>query len=163
MPLLAPTLASELEAMVPVGTEVEAINNFVGAWEGYFANASVAGVPTMAGSLTAAATAMRGALVGMSSAGAGATALQAGITAFWGAVVGSAATIWVLAPPVTSATPPPGLGGMGVALEAAFLANINGGLSLTASVTNIANVLHPLQIGGIAVQTGAPPVNIPIL
>ena len=163
MPLSAAALANELEAMVPVGTEAEAIDNFSGAFEGYFADASVAGVPTNGGSLTPATTAMKGALVGMSNPGAGATAIQAGIVAFWGVVATSAAIIWTLAPVLISATPPPGLGLIAAALEAVFTANIEGELSLTDSVTNVANALHPLQLGGIAVQTGVPPVNIPIL
>ncbi len=150
MPLVQATLASELLALEPVGDEAGAIDNLAGAWENYFAGASVLGIPTTGGALAGATTAMKGALVGMSVAGAGAAKLQAGIVAFWAVVAVSAATIWATVPPPLSATPPPGLGGIAAALTPVFVSNAAGSLSLADSANAVAAVLHPLQLGGIA-------------
>ncbi len=150
MPLVQATLADELLALEPVGDEPGAIDNLASAWENYFADASVLGIPTTVGSLAAATTAMKGALVGLSVAGAGAAKLQAGIVAFWGVVAVSAATIWLTVPPPLSATPPPGLAGIAAALTPVFASNAAGSLSLADSANAVAAVLHPLQLGGIA-------------
>lgn len=165
MPLLPTTLADGLKTLQPVNTEAEGINNFMTAWENYFKLASVAGIPTATGTLTPYLNAMRGALTGIGQQDAAATKLQTAITAFWGSVCGAAATIWVTVPPVISATPPPALGSIAATLNGVFAANISGELPLDACATAIANALHTLMLGGIAVQQAppAPPVNTPIL
>ena len=94
---------------------------------------------------------MKGALVGMSATGAGPTSIQAGVTAFWGVVAVSAATIWLTVPPPLSAIIPPGLGAIAAGLTATFLNNVTGELSLADAATAVAAVLHPTQLGGIAV------------
>ncbi len=180
MALVSATLASEIEALPLVDVEIEAINNFVAAWKNYFMNASVLGIPVFVMPvppppeppeepplppciLDPALTAMKGAMVGSFST-AGSVALKAGITAFWGVVAGSAATIWITVPPVLSATPPPLLGTIDVALDAVFLANTQGKLEKGPAALAIANVLHPLQLGGIAAITPPPPaITAPIL
>ncbi len=160
----AAILETGLARMEPVDSEAQGIDNFVAAWEDYFTQASVAGVPTATGTLQPALGAMRGAMTGIGQAQAAAV-LQAAISAFWGVVIPAAATIWVTVPPVISATPPPGLGGVAAVLTAVFEANVQGELGLAECAKNIANGLHPLQLGGIAVQQlpPAPPVNVPIL
>jgi len=167
MALVSSVLASGLLAMVPTPVEATAITNFTNAWATYFAGASVTGVPV--GSLAAAKSAMQGALVGMSLANAGAAKIQAGITAFWGVIVTSGPTLWVLTPSViTVVTPPPTLGGIAAALTAVFASNAADPTKTLAQATNaIAIVLHNNGgLGGIAtVQPPpvAPSVPTPIL
>ncbi|KKM82804.1 hypothetical protein LCGC14_1315790, partial [marine sediment metagenome] len=83
-------------------------------------------------------------------------AIQAGILAFWGVVAGAAASIWLTVPPPLAATPPPGLVGIAVALVPVFLSNVTGELSLADAATAVAAVLHPANLGGIAVILGPP-------
>lgn len=161
MPLSQATLASEMEAMVPVETEAEGIDNFATAFETYFYDASVLAVTPTPGSLAGATTAMKSAMVGVSAAGA--SAIQAGIVAFWGVVAVSAASIWTLAPPLTLSTPPPGLAGIAAALQPVFVSNTASELDLEDACAAIAAALHPTQLGGTATQTGAPPLVHPIL
>jgi hypothetical protein len=156
MTLLQATLASELEAMVPVEAEAQGIDNFSNAFEMYFYDASVLGVPCAPTTLAAAAAALKSAMVGISSTGT--AAIQAGIVAFWGVIATSTPTIW---PGSLSATPPPGLSGIAAALQTVFTANTAGGLDLAASAAAVAAALHPTQLGGFAVQpTPAPPAPI---
>lgn len=156
MPLLLKTLANGLENMEATDDEPTAIKNFVDAWETYFSQASVSGVLTAPGTLTAALTSMKAGLVGLHNPNTGASLLQIAITTFWATVAASAATIWVVVPPILTATPPPGLGGIGVALTAAFSANQTGKLDLAASALAVATAIHPTQIGGVTAQ-GPPP------
>src|SRR6478752_6427094 len=148
MALVSSVLASGLLAMVPTPVEATAITNFTNAWATYFAGVSVTGVPV--GSLAAAKT-------------------QAGITAFWGVIVTSGPTLWVLTPSViTVVTPPPTLGGIAAALTAVFASNAADPTKTLAQATNaIAIVLHNNGgLGGIAtVQPPpvAPSVPTPIL
>lgn len=160
MTLLSTTLTSGLESMEPTDDETTAIDNFASAWEDYFSDASVAGVVTTPGTLTAAVTALKGGMTGVSN-GDAATLIQSAITTFWAVVGGSAATIWVTAPPVLSVTPPPGLTGIAAALTAVFAANTSGELDLAACADAVAAALHTTQTGGIAAQ-GPPPTSGPI-
>lgn len=162
MVLSVAKLSSELSNLQAVQTEVEAINNFATAFENYFYDSSVLGIPATPGSLAGATTAMKGALVGMSTAAS--TVIQAAIVAFWGVVTGSAAVIWVTAPLIASATPPPGLSLIKASLDAMFLINTQLKNDLATSANEVATALHPLQIGGIAAITPPPPgVTAPIL
>ncbi len=163
MPLVQATLGAELGALAPVETELEAIDNFAAAFETYFADASVTGLPTTPGTLTPATAAMKGAMTGMSVAGA--AAIQAGITAFWGVVAASGLLIWPSTmPPIASITPPPGLAGISAALAGVFTANTAGKLDLVASANAIAGAIHPTQLGGLALITPPPPgMTQPIL
>ena len=156
MPLLPATLASGLEGMEPADNEQVAINNFVAAWDDYFSGASVSGVPTTPGTLAAALEGMRAGLVGMSNSGVGANIIQAAITTFWTTVAASASTVWVVVPAIITATPPPGLGGIGAALTSAFSGNQGGKLELAASAVVVANAIHLTQVGGVTAQ-GPPP------
>jgi hypothetical protein len=156
MALVAATLGAALASMTPVDNEAQAVQSFVDAWDTYFSLSGVMGVPTNPGSLQGALSAMQGAMTGMSADGAGAASIQAGITAFWGVVATSSPTIWTTVPPNTSATPPPGLGGIAAAVSAVFTANVQGKLSLAAAASALANAVHPTQLGGICILPTAP-------
>jgi len=161
MVLLIGTLGNGLANLKPVMTEIEAINNLATAWENYFSNASVAGVPVIPGTLVSAISAMKAALVGLSVENMASIKIQAGIIAFWGVVAASASTIWVIAPPIISATIPPTLGTIAASLTSVFASNLSSKLGLVEAANAIAGVLHPIQLGGIAIQT--PNIPIPIL
>jgi hypothetical protein len=151
-------LAEQLESMVPVGSEPEAINNLAAAWEKYFVDASVLLAPTAPGSLAGAMAAFRGALAGMSVPGAGVAILQAALTAFWGGVVLSAGAIW---PGSASATPPPGLAGLPAALAPTLANNLASNASLKSASSAIAAVLHASAgLGGTVISGSPPPVPI---
>ena len=164
MALTAATLADGLKALTPTDNEADAIAAFSAAWEAYFAKATVLGVAVNGGSLAGALGALEAALVGMSATGAGAAKLQAGVVAFWGIVATSAAAIWTMVPPVpppTAATPPAGITGIAAALVPVFASNTSGSVDLDTSATNVANVIHPLNLGGIAVIPPPPPPTNP--
>lgn len=150
MGLSAATLKTGLKNMTPTLSEVTAINSFAAAWKTYFSAAMAGPIPiASAALLDPAITAMKAALIGMSGpVPGGAVKLQLGIIAFWGAVVPSAATIWISVPPALSAVPPAGLSGISVALTAAFTANKAGNLSLDAACQAIATAIHATQSGG---------------
>lgn len=162
MSLSESTLASELENMIPVETETEGINNFAAAFENYFSNATCKTVSVTPGSLTAATSALKSAMTGANTDAA--TAIGAGVAAFWGVVALSAATIWVVAPPLASAVPPPTLGLITAAVLAAGTGNINAESNLADSAATIATAIHPSNLGGLGVDTTIPtPISIPIL
>jgi hypothetical protein len=158
MVMISDTLAGELENMVPTEVENEAIDRFAAAWETYFYDAVVGAIPANPGTLSAATSAMKSTMVGMSTQDAGATAIQTGITAFWGIVAASAPSIWTTVPPCTGATPPPVLSTIAAALTGVFSANTAGELGLSDACAAIAAAIHPLNLGGICVipTPGAP-------
>jgi hypothetical protein len=161
MPLSQSKLASELEAMEPVATEIEAIYNFATAFDTYFQDASVIGLP-VTGTTAPAKVAMIAAMPGLSITGA--LSMTAGVVAYWGVIATTVAVVWPLVPPLTSGTPPPLLSTMTAGLIAAFLANTAAQLNLSDSAAAIAAVMHPLQLGGIAIQSTIPvPTPQPIL
>ena len=167
MPLLPNTLASGLESMTPTGEEQPAIAAFANAWSTYFAGASASGVPAVPGSFEPGIAAMQTAMVGFSAPFAGAPGIQAGITAFWGAIATLASAIWVVPAVVLAAvTPPPGLGVIATDLLALFPLNLNANLSLHDAATAIAAKLH--TDGGMGAfatgvsATGAP-VSLPVV
>jgi len=162
------TLASGLESMTPTADEPSAIAAFANAWSTYFAGATASGAPAVPGSFTPGIAAMRAAMVGFSAPNAGAPGIQAGITAFWGAIATLASVIWVLAPAVVLAavTPPPGLGAIAADLLTLFPQNLAANLSLHDAATAIAAKLHT-DGGTGALATGASasgvPVSLPVL
>jgi len=143
MTLSANTLATELKALSLYDTEAAAITAWAGAFGTYFQGAQSNAVVIVSGSIAVAETAMIGAATGLAT-GAG-TALQAGITAFWGALVPAIA--W---PTTTVITPPGLLAGMGAALDAVFASNMAGALDKNTCMTNIANIIHANVQGGTA-------------
>lgn len=168
MALSDSTLASGLEALVPVDDEADAIQAIVDAWSAYFAESTVAGIQATPGSFDAGLSAMQSALTGISATGAGSVVLTAGITAFWTAIAGLATSIWITAPIVLvpPIVPPVGLAALPAALEAAFAANTSGSASLADSAATVALALH--TNGGLgALVPGSvpptPPAPLPIL
>jgi len=160
MPLTPALLATELDTQVQnAATEPPARAALALAWTNYFYNATSNGVPVTPGSLAGAQAAMDAALTGMSATGAGAAALQSGITAFWTTIVGTPAAIFVAA---TLITPPPTLAGIAAAVQPVFASNTMPGVTKTQALNAIATVLHANgRIGGTATFPG--PVVAPIL
>src|SRR5512140_327970 len=114
-------LKNELMNLGLYDNEAAACQTLADAFSNYFADAMSNGVPIAAGALPAAKAAMAAALVGMSVSGAGAAKIQAGIIAYWGAVIPAVA--W---PTTLLITPPPGLGTIAASLTAIFAANVAG-------------------------------------
>jgi len=163
MTLSQSTLANGLAGLTPTSDVSAAIATLADAWEAYFSAATVGPTPVVPGTLAPAKAALVTALAGLNAPGGGATAIQAGIVAWWGVVVPAAAVIWAgNTPPVLSCTPPPSIGTIAAALVPVFASNQASNLSLTAAAAAIAAVLHPLQLGGIA-AVGPPPGTVPIL
>lgn len=160
MALVQNTLATELQNLVPVGTEAEGINNFAAAFETYFSGAVVSGIPVNPGSLAGATTALKAAMTGANSNAA--LAIQNGITAFWGVVVTAFATIWTTVPALILVTQPPNLGTLEASLNTTFASNISSGLEIGPATAAIAGVIHPTQLGGIATLGPPPPAGTPV-
>lgn len=170
MPLLAATLANGLANMTPVPVEPAAIVNFASAWDSYFSGASVNGVPINRAAYQGALSAMKGALVGMSGPNACASKFQSAVAAFWSALGPLGPSLWVLAPAVITPplSAPPGIGGIGAALQSVFKSNAANPKATAASCAQaIASVLHSAGgLGGIAIvqpPPTAPPIPTPIL
>jgi hypothetical protein len=161
MPLLPNTLRDELVAIGNVADEESARDGWADAYATYFSGATSNGVPV--GSVTAARNAMDAALVGLSTTGA--VAIQAGITAFWGALVASPAVVFAGA---TVITPPAGLSNISADILLAAPLNVTQSNDATTALGFIAsgglggNVgLHTLSLGGTATFPG--PIVAPIL
>ncbi len=165
MGLVRGNLTAGLINMEPVSTETEAIDTFAAAFSTYFGDASVSGVNVNPGSLAPAETAMKSALVGLSVPSASATIIQAGITAFWSTIVGSAAVVWTVVPAIVSATPPALLSGIAAGLTSVFASNLASQLELDLAAQNVATVIHNAQTGGTALLGPPPPGGtiVPIL
>lgn len=161
MALVQATLGTELQAMVPVGSEAEGIDNFASAFENYFGGATCNGIAVTPGTLAPATAALKLAMVGVGTTGP--ASIAASIAAFWGIIATSAPTIWVMAPVLVSATPPPGLAGLAAALATAGTANIAAGLGLVAAAAAIAAAVHPIMLGGLGVIVTPPGGTYPIL
>ena len=156
MALLSTTLADELKALDLYDNEADAIAGWAAAYREYMKGATSNGVTIVPAALLPAETAMIGASTGLSETGA--TALKAGIVAFWAAIV--PATAW---PTTTLITPPALLSGLDVELGKVFLSNKEGELSKDASMDTIATEIHVSSLGGTATWPGSPPVAIAIL
>ncbi len=64
-------------------------------------------------------------------------------------------------PATAAVTPPPGLAGLPAALQTVFLANMSGALSAELACQAVADVLHGVLQGGLAVwpdPVGAQPI-----
>ncbi len=166
MALSAATLGTELQAMVPAASEADGIDNFATAFENYFAESTCGGVSVNGGSLSAATTALKAAMVGINvTPGLAPTFITAGIVAFWGVVATSAASIWTVLPiPLVAAVPPAGLAGITAAVTAAGASNIAGALSLVDSANAMGAAIHTPNLGGVGNVTPPPPgITLPIL
>lgn len=160
MPLVSATLGSELANLVPVDNEPDAINNFATAFDNYFQGATVAGIAVTPGTTAPAKSAMVAAMTGLSTAGA--AAIQAGIVAYWTAIVPAAPTVWVTVPVALVAIPPPGLSGIAATLASVFSANATANAPLATAANNVAAALHAAQLGGVVVLSPPPPGGTPM-
>lgn len=171
MALSAATLYDELDASIEnFNTEAEAIVGWATAFDNYFQDAIAvttpgpppSGISVTPGTTAGAKTAMQDSLGGISTAGA--DAIVAGITAYWGGLNTNAAAIFVAVPPATGITPPPGLAGLKSTLESVFLSNTTGNATKAVALTAVANAIHAVQIvGGICVFPVAGLGPLPIL
>lgn len=151
MTLSSTTLADELKAMGLFDNEPDAVEEWAEAYKTYMEEATSNLVDIMAVALVPAKAAMVAAMsdtepptgIGLSTSGA--TAIQAGTLAFWGAIIPSVA--WT---GVTAITPPVLLSGLATILEGVFTANKNGSLSKNASMNAIAAAIHANSLGGTA-------------
>jgi hypothetical protein len=159
LPLSQSKLADELAKMEPVDNEAAAIVNLANAWEIYFSEASVSGVPTAPETLGGAMLAFKGALVGMNVPGAAIIKLPAALSAFWVAVQAAAGTIWPLSAP--SFPPPTLLTTLVPDLLSAFASNLASNADLRTAASDIARVLHNnAGLGGTVIVGSPPPVPI---
>ncbi len=152
MALLQPMLASELANIELSTTEVDAINNMSDALNNYLSQMISNAIPLA--TAIAAKAAMTTALTGLSMSGA--TAIQAGIVAYWGVVALPGAF-----GASTASIPPPSLATIATALTPVFASNVSAELDANAATSAIAAVLHPLMLGGTVTFPG--PVVFPIL
>lgn len=154
--MTAAKLKTELQNLTPTGTEAAAASTLATGWDTYFADSASNGVPYSGA--PGPKSAMQSALSGMSASGAGAAKIQAAVTAYWTAIVGAPAVAF---PGATLVTPPATLSTIAAALAPVFASNVSGGVSLSTAAQNVANALHPLNLGGTATFPG--PVVAPIL
>lgn len=141
-------------------TEPEAIEGWIRAWVAYFSTAS-AGVVVVASALRGPpATAMRGALTGMSTPGAGARAIQNAIVHFWSTLSGAPSSFF---PGAIAVTPPPTLSGIASAISAIMSGNTRGNVPAPTAYSALAAAIHGCNQGGTATFPGAPPIVIPIV
>lgn len=156
MAMSAATLSTQLQNLTPTTSEATAIGRFVNAWGNYFAASAANGVPYTVNA--AHFSAMQSAMAGASAPGAGAAKIQAGIVAWWASVLSTFAATYAgsiaLVVPTTITT-------IAAALTPVLASNTAGGLSLASACTQIANTIHPLNLGGTA--TFPPAVVAPIL
>lgn len=160
MPLNPTTLSNQLQNMTPTTSELIAIGRFVDAYIAFMSESSVGGlVPIVpAGLQGAPKAACTAAMTGLSTAGA--TAIQSGLLAFWGAMVPLAATLY---PTATLIVPPPPLASLAPLLTAVFAANTQSQLSLADSCTAVASVIYTASLGGLATIPTPAPTPTPIL
>jgi len=153
--MLINTLKSELLSLELFNTEASAISAWANAFRIYFEDAESNLIPISVPALGTPEAAMKGAMTGLSTAGA--SAIQAGIVAFWGSLTAAPATYFAAA---TVITPPPGLSGIATALQAIFDTNISSRASKEEAMAAIAGVIHPANLGGTATFPAIPPASI---
>lgn len=151
----ATTLKDELLAMGLFDNEPEAIQGWAAAFRTYFEDAVAGAVPVETSALDAPESAMAGAMTGLSTSGA--SAIQAGVIAFWAALVAAPAVYFVGA---TLITPPLGLSGLAAALTTVFANNTATKASASTAYAAISGANNAANTGGTATFPG--PVVEPI-
>lgn len=157
MALAQITLYNELMALGLYDTEIDAINVWADAWSNYFAQAQ-ANAPILPGCLPAAKSALKGAMTGFATNAA--SALQAGITAWWGSLSAAPATTFAACVIIA---PPAGLTGLAASLTAVFSANVAAKNDKSTAFNAIATVLHAATLGGMATIPPPPGQTYPIV
>ncbi len=159
MPLLPATLGGAMTSMTPTESESEAISRFADAYVVFMSTAQCGPIPIVPAALSGTPkAAMIAAMTGFSTDGA--TAIQNGTLAFWGAMVPLSATLF---PSSLVLTPPPPLAGLGSLLTPVFQANKEGNLDLASACQSIALVIYTNSLGGLAVIPMPAPTPTPIL
>ncbi len=149
MALSESTLADELENLTPTTDADAAVQTLADAYGDYMSDAVSNGIPilTVTAAVEAMADAMEFPLPGTASAAA--TAIAAGVSAFWAAMVSAPATYFTAA---TVITPPAGLSGLAAALQSVLVSNV--GLSLADSAATMADPMHSASAAGTATFPG---------
>ena len=166
MALSQSTLASEMEAAItqltapgaPSAEQAQAQ-----AFGDYFKDATHNGVailPSPVDSLAVPAMVAAMAFTVPGTPSSGATALTAGYTAFWGAIVAAPVTFW---PAAGVVTPAAGLATLATAIAVVFSTNNDPSITKAQAAANLASVIHPnAGLGGTAL-IGLGPAFAPIL
>ena len=145
MTLSASDLGDELKALGLYANEADAVNAWASAFSTYFSGAQSNAAPILIAVIPGAKAAMIAAMTGFKTDAA--TALQTGITAFWGVLAATPSAAWAT---VTAIAPPTLLSGIGAALSAVFASNKASGASKDAAMEAIANSIHSKNQGGTA-------------
>jgi hypothetical protein len=152
MAMSANTLATELKNLALYDTELAAANAWADAFDVYFKEAIAGTVgQVLAAGLTNCKSAMVSALSGMSQTSQGATKIQAGIAAYWSAIIPASA--WS---GCTLVTPPPTLSNLIAALQATFTSNTSPTQTKDAAMQAIADTIHGINSSGGAATFPAP-------
>jgi len=170
--MTAATLANILDNLGPVDNEPDVLYNWAIAYTAYMMESAVGGIsPADASVFAACETAMKAAMVGISTTGLAASKIVAGVKAYWNAIAPAFATIWITAPPLVSFTSiPTGVLTSGAELAftnnliAVFTANTTGELSAVDAYAAVASVIHGNSSGAMVVQGPVPPgTPLPVL
>jgi hypothetical protein len=147
------TLSTQLQA-ISGSTEAAARVSWSGAWATYFAGAVAGAVPftTNPTHIATARAAMEAAMVGLSVSGQGAAKIQAGIIAWWDALVANAANYFAGA---SSITKPSGLTSIASNMGPILTSNKNTAASASVACGAIAAQIHADNGGGSANISGA--------
>lgn len=140
-------------APLPIGTA------WAGAYRAFVEQGMAAGVPPAPGSLAGAEAAMKAVVDGMmATPGMGATAMQAGVVAFWAAVAATSAAVFTGS---LSTVPPPSLPGMSAAILATAAANLMlipsdpwAPAASQAAALNLATAIFSTSVGGLVIFPG---------
>ena len=165
MALSSATLSAELQSLTPTGSEATAIAALSDAFDVYFREATVNGVPLVPAAISPGLAAMQAALVGMNAPGTGAGKLAAGVAAFWTAQLGLATSLWITAPVilVPHIVAPAALSGLSAALSSVFASNVSGGLSLSDCCDAIAAAIHTACSGATVPGSVPPAAPVPLV
>ena len=138
-------LSTLLESLTTDTTALEAAEKLAEAYASYMIGAAAGAFPLLA--TVAPKAAMSGAMVfpTVGTAASAGASIQAGVVAFWAAMVAAPATYFAAA---TVIAPPAGLTTLGTALSAVFTSNIGSSLELSADA--MAAAIHAASAGGTA-------------
>ncbi|MCP4448274.1 MAG: hypothetical protein GY811_23485 [Myxococcales bacterium] len=154
MALTESTLATELEALTPDATALEAVHRFAAAYAAYIAGATVSGSPILATSAGETAMVENMAFPLPGTAAGAAAAISAGVVAYWGAMVATPAAHFTGA---TIITPPPEI----LALTAALTVTLaDASKTLAQQAAAMAGDLHAASTGATATLAAPPPIAI---
>lgn len=152
MAMSTAALAAQLLSLVPATTEAAAVATLTDAYGAFASDATASAVAVTPTGVTLGKNAMRAALVGVNSSGAGSAVLTAAIQAFWVAVAAGLATSF---PGAAAIVPPPHVG-LQALLDATFATNTAGRANLADATQAVATDLHNQAIIGGSVTFPGP-------